>query len=179
MNYLNKVSVGLFFFSKVSKPMVHSRIFHEFLWFVITTDSQCFIIHLSSRYMFQAVYWLPYRCTIGISNSGCLKLNRLFIIFYSTIPSLLPSCIKYILNIYFYYLFIFTFIYRTPDFIIFTSAIAAWRAVIHGVTKSRTRLSDWSDLIAVYFLFTPVIVKRKFSNSHMVNWLIFFGEPVS
>ena len=24
----------------------------------------------------------------------------------------------------------------------------AWRAVIHGVTKSRTRLSDWSDLIA-------------------------------
>ena len=135
--------------------MVHLRIFHEFLWFVITTDSQCFIIHLSSRYMFQAVYWLPYRCTIGISNSGCLKLNRLFIIFYSTIPSLLPSCIKYILNIHFYYLFVFTFIYRTPDFIIFTLAIA------------------------VYFLFTPVIVKRKFSNSHMVNWLIFFGDPVS
>ena len=23
----------------------------------------------------------------------------------------------------------------------------AWRAVIHGVTKSLTRLSDWSDLI--------------------------------
>ena len=23
----------------------------------------------------------------------------------------------------------------------------AWRAAIHGVTKSRTRLSDWSDLI--------------------------------
>ena len=23
----------------------------------------------------------------------------------------------------------------------------AWRAVIHGVTKSQTRLSDWSDLI--------------------------------
>ena len=22
----------------------------------------------------------------------------------------------------------------------------AWRAAIHGVTKSRTRLSDWSDL---------------------------------
>ena len=28
----------------------------------------------------------------------------------------------------------------------------AWRAVIHGVTKSWTRLSDWSDLIPVYFL---------------------------
>ena len=25
----------------------------------------------------------------------------------------------------------------------------AWRAVIHGVAKSRTRLSDWSDLICV------------------------------
>ena len=23
----------------------------------------------------------------------------------------------------------------------------AWRAAIHGVTKSRTRLSDWPDLI--------------------------------
>ena len=23
----------------------------------------------------------------------------------------------------------------------------AWRAVIHGVTKSQTRLSDWSDLL--------------------------------
>ena len=26
----------------------------------------------------------------------------------------------------------------------------AWRAAIHGVTKSRTRLSDWSDLIINY-----------------------------
>ena len=25
----------------------------------------------------------------------------------------------------------------------------AWRAAIHGVTKSRTRLSDWSDLISI------------------------------
>ena len=25
----------------------------------------------------------------------------------------------------------------------------AWRAAIHGVTKSRTRLSDWSDLIQI------------------------------
>ena len=27
----------------------------------------------------------------------------------------------------------------------------AWRAAIHGVTKSRTRLSDWSDLIWLSF----------------------------
>ena len=26
----------------------------------------------------------------------------------------------------------------------------AWRAAIHGVTKSRTRLSDWSDLIFIF-----------------------------
>ena len=37
----------------------------------------------------------------------------------------------------------------------------AWRAAIHGVTKSRTRLSDWSDLIwsdlpSDYFFFTTV-----------------------
>ena len=31
----------------------------------------------------------------------------------------------------------------------------AWRAAIHGVAKSRTRLSDWSDLI-YYTPFAPV-----------------------
>ena len=29
----------------------------------------------------------------------------------------------------------------------------AWCAVMHGVTKSQTRLSDWSDLICTFFLF--------------------------
>ena len=28
----------------------------------------------------------------------------------------------------------------------------AWRAAIHGVAKSRTQLSDWSDLIIIYNL---------------------------
>ena len=32
----------------------------------------------------------------------------------------------------------------------------AWRAAIHGVAKSRTRLSDWSDLIW-YILFSNII----------------------
>ena len=27
----------------------------------------------------------------------------------------------------------------------------AWRAAIHGVAKSRTRLSDWSDLMLMWF----------------------------
>ena len=26
----------------------------------------------------------------------------------------------------------------------------AWRAVIHGVTKSRTQLSDWTELICIF-----------------------------
>ena len=28
----------------------------------------------------------------------------------------------------------------------------AWRAAIHGVTKSRTQLSDWTELIAFYYI---------------------------
>ena len=44
----------------------------------------------------------------------------------------------------------------------------AWRAVIHGVTKSRTRLSDWSDLIWLIYLknfdlfFTSCYIKSIF-----------------
>ena len=29
----------------------------------------------------------------------------------------------------------------------------AWRAAIHGVTKSRTRLSDWTELIGIFIWF--------------------------
>ena len=43
----------------------------------------------------------------------------------------------------------------------------AWHAVIHGVAKSRTRLSDWSDLIwsdpaSINVLFVLVIKKSYF-----------------
>ena len=31
----------------------------------------------------------------------------------------------------------------------------AWRAEIHGVAKSQTRLSDWSDLIWILSIFIP------------------------
>ena len=34
----------------------------------------------------------------------------------------------------------------------------AWRAVIHGVEKSRTRLSDWSDLILLLKLYTIMAI---------------------
>ena len=32
----------------------------------------------------------------------------------------------------------------------------AWRAVIHGVAKSRTRLSDWTELICLFLLLFSV-----------------------
>ena len=34
----------------------------------------------------------------------------------------------------------------------------AWCAAIHGVAKSRTRLSDWSDLIIVTMVLTPLFI---------------------
>ena len=40
----------------------------------------------------------------------------------------------------------------------------AWRAAIHGVVKSRTRLSDWSDLIwYIYYSPTVNLVISSFS----------------
>ena len=43
----------------------------------------------------------------------------------------------------------------------------AWRAAIHGVTKSRTRLSDWTELITVteHFFFVYVFT--------FTNWYFF------
>ena len=38
----------------------------------------------------------------------------------------------------------------------------AWRAGIHGVSKSRTRLSDWSDLITI----TLDFISRNLTHSH-------------
>ena len=43
----------------------------------------------------------------------------------------------------------------------------AWRTVIHGVAKSRTRLSDWSDLIWYFFNFhfyNLLLCKKKKNN---------------
>ena len=36
----------------------------------------------------------------------------------------------------------------------------AWHAVIHGVAKSRTRLSDWSDLIGYDYNNSKVIIEK-------------------
>ena len=54
----------------------------------------------------------------------------------------------------------------------------AWRAAIHGVAKSRTRLSDWSDLI---WFDQPNLLKvgRKMSKSQWLLPLVSFQKPVS
>ena len=46
----------------------------------------------------------------------------------------------------------------------------AWRAGIHGVAKSRTRLSDWSDLIWITISYLTVSMGPEFSSS--LPWLV-------
>jgi len=53
----------------------------------------------------------------------------------------------------------------------------AWRAAIHGVTKSQTRLSDWSDLIwIVHCVYLPFVFYFSVLYLLLVNW-IFFTIP--
>jgi len=40
----------------------------------------------------------------------------------------------------------------------------AWHAAVHGVTKSRTRLSDWTELIYLYFTSTLQVEKEDVSD---------------
>ena len=54
----------------------------------------------------------------------------------------------------------------------------AWRAVIHGVSKSQTRLSNWTELSLIDFymltLYSPILLKLlTISNSFMVKSLVF------
>ena len=44
-----------------------------------------------------------------------------------------------------------------------------WRAAIHGVTKSRTRLSDWTELMTILFNFLR--------NCHIVSQYVPFYKP--
>ena len=40
----------------------------------------------------------------------------------------------------------------------------AWRAAVHGVAKSRTWLSDWTELIYLYFTSTLQVEKEDVSD---------------
>ena len=44
----------------------------------------------------------------------------------------------------------------------------AWRAAIHGVAKSQTRLSNWSDLIMCYSLVAALFLFIKSTNIYWV-----------
>ena len=53
----------------------------------------------------------------------------------------------------------------------------AWHAVVHGVTKSQTRLSDWTELNNTVRMFAAFLCVL-FSNSEMsitLAWLIIFS----
>ena len=62
----------------------------------------------------------------------------------------------------------------------------AWRAAVHGVAKSRTRLSDWTDwlileinsfviiLFLSYFNYKTVFATRKRCRSILCLFLLFF-----
>ena len=47
----------------------------------------------------------------------------------------------------------------------------AWRAAIHGVTKSQTRLNDWTELNTLHtsYLFCPKLSILK--NIYLLVWL--------
>ena len=58
----------------------------------------------------------------------------------------------------------------------------AWRAVIHGVTKSRTQLSDWTELNSssghigsrtIYFFINTNLVGAKHSACYVLSHLLF------
>ena len=47
----------------------------------------------------------------------------------------------------------------------------AWRAAVHGVTKSRTRLSDWNELNSLELYFNE---KYYFLCDQLSLWLLYF-----
>ena len=67
----------------------------------------------------------------------------------------------------------------------------AWRAVIHGVAKSRTRLSDWTELNwmltyiyyfnfkVVLFLYVVLFSELGIKNKMLVKWYIGINPEAS
>ena len=55
----------------------------------------------------------------------------------------------------------------------------AWRAVIHGVAKSRTRLSNWSDLIWWVVCIFPSCILILIASYKLLNQLFFFKKRVN
>ena len=47
----------------------------------------------------------------------------------------------------------------------------AWRAAVHGVARSRTRLSDWTGLTAASFLVWLSLLSLPFSTFYFSSYL--------
>ena len=47
----------------------------------------------------------------------------------------------------------------------------AWRAAIHGVTKSWTRLSNWTELDILWWISISLIIKCRLSLTSCINFL--------
>ena len=59
---------------------------------------------------------------------------------------------------------------KLPEFVLDKEA---WRAAVHGVLKSRTRLSDWTELVN----WTSKIIKfldEKYGENYLMLALLFF-----
>ena len=56
----------------------------------------------------------------------------------------------------------------------------AWRAAVHGVAKSQTQLSDWTELTEVflYQLFWKVVLFPKQQTKCFLIWLLITQEKV-
>ena len=49
----------------------------------------------------------------------------------------------------------------------------AWRAAVHGVTKSQTRLSDWTELITKGSVFHEFLREKELNLSSIFTFSIF------
>ena len=55
----------------------------------------------------------------------------------------------------------------------------AWHAAIHGVTKSWTQLSDWTELnVLIVFLELEIQLKLNFLEKEISNFTPNFGLPL-
>ena len=46
----------------------------------------------------------------------------------------------------------------------------AWCAAVHGITKYRTQLSDWTQLCFLYLPYTQQLVWHGYEKSHQLYW---------
>ena len=53
----------------------------------------------------------------------------------------------------------------------------AWSAAVHGVAKSRTRLSDWTELIVALQRCVSFLLYSKVNQSYVYIYPLFFGFP--